>query len=213
MSPSAFFRLCAHIQLMPVLESGEETLVGGQAVVEGVMMRAPHSYCVAVRKPGGEIVTEEMPLARMSEKYKIFRYPVFRGVGTLCQALQLGYRATRFSATMALDDPKLAAAAQPAAPAAKEIPGWAFAGPRWSSRRRSSFSLTSMCRYFWLRSLKKSIRPWPATFTKPWPMAASAWRFFWACCTGFRASRTSAACSNIMAPSTRWCSITNRAKP
>ncbi|MGO9259231.1 MAG: DUF1385 domain-containing protein [Bryobacteraceae bacterium] len=114
---------------MPVLESGEETLVGGQAVVEGVMMRAPHSYCVAVRKPGGEIVTEEMPLARMSEKYKIFRYPVFRGVGTLCQALQLGYRATRFSATMALDDPKLAAEAQPAAPAAKEIPGWAFAGP------------------------------------------------------------------------------------
>ena len=40
---------------MPVLESGEETLVGGQAVMEGVMMRAPHSYCVAVRKPNGEI--------------------------------------------------------------------------------------------------------------------------------------------------------------
>ena len=81
MSPSSFFRLCAHIQLLPVLQSGEETLVGGQAVVEGVMMRAPHSYCVAVRKPSGEIVTEEMPLARMSEKYKIFRYPVFRGIG------------------------------------------------------------------------------------------------------------------------------------
>ncbi|HTX34897.1 MAG TPA: DUF1385 domain-containing protein [Bryobacteraceae bacterium] len=116
---------------MPVLESGEETLVGGQAVVEGVMMRAPHSYCVAVRKPSGEIVTEELPLARMSEKYKIFRYPVFRGVGTLCQALQLGYRATRFSATMALDDPKLAAerAESKGQPAAKEIPAWAFAGP------------------------------------------------------------------------------------
>ena len=68
---------------MPILESGEETLVGGQAVMEGVMMRAPHSYCVAVRKPSGEIVTEEMPLARMSEMYKIFKYPVFRGLGTL----------------------------------------------------------------------------------------------------------------------------------
>ncbi len=45
LSPSDFFRLAAHIQLMPVLESGEETLVGGQAVIEGVMMRAPHSYC------------------------------------------------------------------------------------------------------------------------------------------------------------------------
>ncbi len=43
-------RLAAHIQMLPVLESGEETLVGGQAVMEGVMMRAPHSYCVAVRK-------------------------------------------------------------------------------------------------------------------------------------------------------------------
>lgn len=43
------------------MENGEETLVGGQAVMEGVMMRAPHSYCVAVRKPSGEVVTEEMP--------------------------------------------------------------------------------------------------------------------------------------------------------
>jgi len=53
-------RLFAHVQMLPILESGEETLVGGQAVMEGVMMRAPHSYCVAVRKPSGEIVTEEM---------------------------------------------------------------------------------------------------------------------------------------------------------
>jgi len=53
--------------MLPVLESGEETLVGGQAVMEGVMMRAPHSYCVAVRKPNGEIVTEEQAIPRMSE--------------------------------------------------------------------------------------------------------------------------------------------------
>jgi uncharacterized protein YqhQ len=99
-------------------------------VVEGVMMRAPHSYCVAVRKPSGEIVTEQLPLPRMSEKYKIFRYPVFRGIGTLCQALQLGYKATRFSATMALDDPKLAAeAAAKGRPAPKDAPAWAFIGP------------------------------------------------------------------------------------
>src|ERR1700709_97099 len=88
-----FLRLSAHVQMLPILEGGEETLVGGQAVMEGVMMRAPHSYCVAVRKPNGEIVTEEMPLARMSEQYKIFKYPVFRGLGTLYQALKLGGRA------------------------------------------------------------------------------------------------------------------------
>ena len=52
---------------MPVLENGEETtLVGGQAVMEGVMMRAPHSYCVAVRKANGEIVTEQKPLPKIS---------------------------------------------------------------------------------------------------------------------------------------------------
>src|SRR5712671_2568340 len=81
----SFLRLSAHIQLMPVLENGEEILVGGQAVMEGVMMRAPHSYCVAVRKPSGEVVTEEARLERMSEMYKIFKLPVFRGLGTLGQ--------------------------------------------------------------------------------------------------------------------------------
>ncbi|HEY2844004.1 MAG TPA: DUF1385 domain-containing protein, partial [Bryobacteraceae bacterium] len=78
---------------MPILEGGEEILVGGQAVMEGVMMRAPHSYCVAVRKPDGQLVTEEHSIQRMSEKYPIFKLPVFRGVGTLVQAMQLGVRA------------------------------------------------------------------------------------------------------------------------
>ncbi len=124
-SPSTFFRFCAHMQMLPILESGEETLVGGQAVMEGVMMRAPHSYCVAVRKPTGEVVTDEMPLARMSERYKIFRYPVFRGLGTLYQALKLGGRALKFSAAAALDDPSRPAGKEPP----KELPGWAMAGP------------------------------------------------------------------------------------
>ncbi len=106
MSLRAYFRLFTQIQLMPIMENGEEILVGGQAVLEGVMMRAPHSYCVAVRKPDGEIVTEEAPLARMSEKYKIFKYPVFRGVGTLWQAMTLGLRALRFSSNVALQDPQ-----------------------------------------------------------------------------------------------------------
>src|SRR5690348_9399706 len=113
------------MQLMPILESGEETLVGGQAVMEGVMMRAPHSYCVAVRKPNGQVVTEELPLARMSEQYKIFRYPIFRGIGTLYQALKLGGRALKFSAAAALDDPALNGGKE----APKEVPGWALAGP------------------------------------------------------------------------------------
>ena len=72
--------------------------------MEGVMMRAPHSYCVAVRKPNGEIVTEEMPLPRMSDKHKIFKYPIFRGIGTLFQAMSLGMKALKFSADVSLEE-------------------------------------------------------------------------------------------------------------
>jgi uncharacterized protein YqhQ len=78
---------------------------------------------VAVRKPDGEIVTEEAPLARMSEKHKIFKYPVIRGVGTLWQAMTLGLRALRFSTNVLLQDPDQAAAKEPP----KEIPAWAMA--------------------------------------------------------------------------------------
>jgi uncharacterized protein YqhQ len=100
-------RLQAHLQMLPILESGEEpTLVGGQAVMEGVMMRAPHSYCVAVRKSSGELITEEQPIPRMSEKYPIFKYPVLRGLGTLGQAMQLGFKSLMFSANAMLDESK-----------------------------------------------------------------------------------------------------------
>ncbi len=90
--------------MLPVLESGEETLIGGQAVMEGVMMRAPHSYCVAVRKANGELTTEEHPVHRMSEKYPIFRWPILRGLGTLGQAMTLGIKALKFSANASLDE-------------------------------------------------------------------------------------------------------------
>ena len=101
---SDFVRLFTHTQLLPILENGEETtLVGGQAVMEGVMMRSPHSYCVAVRKPDGQIVTEESPLEKLSDRYPAFKLPVLRGLGTLGQAMWLGMKALRFSATCALE--------------------------------------------------------------------------------------------------------------
>jgi uncharacterized protein YqhQ len=99
-----FLRIAAHAQLMPALESGEETLVGGQAVVEGVMMRAPHSYCVAVRKPDGQIVCQEEVIQRPSEKHTVFSYPIIRGLGTLGQAMSLGIRALKFSANAAMPE-------------------------------------------------------------------------------------------------------------
>jgi len=119
MNIARFLRMSAHLQLMPVLESGEETLVGGQAVMEGVMMRAPHSYCVAVRKPSGEIVTEDQPIERMSEKYPLFKKPILRGLGMLGQAMTLGYRALKFSANAALDDGSVKEGQKPA-----ELSSW-----------------------------------------------------------------------------------------
>jgi uncharacterized protein YqhQ len=116
-SPRTFLRFFSHTQLLPILESGEETLVGGQAVMEGVMMRAPHSYCVAVRKPDGEIVTEELAIPRMSEQNKIWKWPVLRGLGTLGQAMSLGFKAMRFSMANAL--------AEEGEEKPKEVPAWA----------------------------------------------------------------------------------------
>lgn len=123
-----FFRLAAHTQMLPVLESGEETLVGGQAVMEGVMMRAPHSYAVAVRRPDGEVVIDERPLPKLSDKYPAFRLPILRGVGTLGQAMALGVKALRFSADVAVQAESGAAAhANGEARKPAEIPGWLMA--------------------------------------------------------------------------------------
>jgi uncharacterized protein YqhQ len=99
-----YLRFLAVVQLLPALESGEETLVGGQAVLEGVMMRSPHAWAIACRKPSGEVVTMSEPLERPSEKHKWMAWPVVRGVMTLGYAMNLGYRALRFSANVAIED-------------------------------------------------------------------------------------------------------------
>jgi len=122
LSIRSFLRFSAHIQMLPVLESGEETLVGGQAVMEGVMMRAPHSYCVAVRKANGEIATEQNPLPRLSEKYPIFKLPILRGLGTLGHAMGLGIKALRFSLNVSLAD------MGPAGEKPLELSGWMMTG-------------------------------------------------------------------------------------
>jgi uncharacterized protein YqhQ len=97
-------RFLVAVQLLPALESGEETLVGGQAVLEGVMMRSPHAWAIACRKPSGEVVTMSEPLARPSEKHKWMAWPIVRGVMTLGYAMSLGYRALRFSANVAIEE-------------------------------------------------------------------------------------------------------------
>jgi uncharacterized protein YqhQ len=99
-------RRVARLALLPLLQAGQEALMGGQAVIEGVMMRAPHSFAVAVRRPGGSIAVTRDFLERPSEKHPWLKYPVLRGLGTLGQALALGIRALRYSAEQALEDPE-----------------------------------------------------------------------------------------------------------
>jgi uncharacterized protein YqhQ len=95
-------RFFVSLQLLPALESGEETLVGGQAVVEGVMMRSPHAWAIAIRKPDGQITTHSQTLVRPSEKRKWLGWPFIRGIATLGQAMKLGFVASKFSLDVGL---------------------------------------------------------------------------------------------------------------
>lgn len=78
----------------------DQIIVGGQAVIEGVMMRAPHSYAVAVRRPDGQIVSKSERLPVLSEKYPLLKLPILRGSAVLIQSMVLGIKALNFSANV-----------------------------------------------------------------------------------------------------------------
>lgn len=75
--------------------------VGGQAVMEGIMMKSPLRSVLAVRKPDGEIVTEEMATTSVREKYKILRIPVLRGCVAFVESMVVGYKSLMRSAELA----------------------------------------------------------------------------------------------------------------
>src|SRR5881392_4481773 len=77
------------------------TTVGGQAVLEGVMMRGPSNWAVAVRKPDGEIAQVHQPIASPMARHRIWRLPVIRGVIALGESLAIGFRALAISANYA----------------------------------------------------------------------------------------------------------------
>jgi uncharacterized protein YqhQ len=87
-------------------KKGEQLRVGGQAVIEGVMMRSPNSMAVAVRKPNGEIVVKRKGLTFFSEKRFLSKLPLARGVMALLSALILGMEALNYSANQVLDEEK-----------------------------------------------------------------------------------------------------------
>ena len=78
-----------------------DLIVGGQAVIEGVMMRTPNAYAIAVRKADGTIVNTAAKLPRLSDKYPLLKLPVVRGGAVLVQSMGLGIKALNYSANEA----------------------------------------------------------------------------------------------------------------
>jgi len=90
--------------------------VGGQAIIEGVMMRSKQKISWAVRKPNGDTAVERFPFISLSKQYKILAFPVLRGAINLYESLKVGFKALTRSAQIAADEPEQ----KPGAGGAKE---------------------------------------------------------------------------------------------
>ena len=92
--------------------------IGGQAVLEGVMMRAPRSLAIAVRRPSGDISVKSETVVPLSERFPIVKLPIVRGAVALFSSLIIGIKALNFSANEALaeEDEK------------EELSDWAIGG-------------------------------------------------------------------------------------
>ena len=77
---------------------------GGQAVIEGVMMRGPKTRSVAVRKPDKTIAIDRREMSSVAERYRFFKWPGIRGVVSLFESLILGIEALSYSANQAVDE-------------------------------------------------------------------------------------------------------------
>ena len=78
--------------------------IGGQAVIEGVMMRSPSMVATAVRRPDGTIAVQKAPFVSLSRRLKLLGWPLFRGAVALIESMQLGIAALGFSAEQASGD-------------------------------------------------------------------------------------------------------------
>jgi len=78
--------------------------IGGQAVIEGVLIRAPERYSTAVRKPSGEIVVKSCQYVPLSKRKKLFNLPLLRGVLGLYEMLSIGVKSLNFSADLQMTE-------------------------------------------------------------------------------------------------------------
>ncbi len=88
-----------------ILLQSSSMSVGGQAIIEGVMMRSPHSFAIAIRKKDGRILIKEKNWKSLWDKFSILKKPFLRGVLVLIESLWNGIEALTFSAEQASDEP------------------------------------------------------------------------------------------------------------
>src|SRR5918912_4111895 len=85
------------------LRAVRDAPVGGQAVLEGVMMRGVSTWAVAVRRPDGEVDVQSFPLVSWAKRHRVLRWPVIRGVVALAESLSIGFRALAISANAQIE--------------------------------------------------------------------------------------------------------------
>lgn len=98
------------LKRISLLLAKQFTSIGGQAVIEGVMMRSPNAFVVAVRKPNGQIRLRRNQWFGISKKFNFMRKPFFRGIVMLFEAMANGIVALNYSANIAVDEEMKAAA-------------------------------------------------------------------------------------------------------
>jgi uncharacterized protein YqhQ len=108
--------------LSRLLFLAEKINIGGQAVIEGVMMRAPRALAIAVRRPDGEIAVKKEEVIPLSERFPIVKLPVVRGAVALFQSLIVGIKALNFSANEAIAEEDEKSGEK------TELSSWAMAG-------------------------------------------------------------------------------------
>ncbi|HIJ94166.1 MAG TPA: DUF1385 domain-containing protein [Desulfuromonadales bacterium] len=102
--------------------------VGGQAVIEGVMMRAPRSVAIAVRRADGEIVVKKELSVPLSERFPIVKLPILRGAVALFTSLIIGIKALNFSANESMTEDEKEKEKSEGKESGSELSSWAMAG-------------------------------------------------------------------------------------
>lgn len=97
-------KLKSLLQKMALLLSKQYASIGGQAVIEGVMMRSPNAFVVAVRRPDGSIRLRRDQWFGLSKKLSIFKKPFLRGVLVLIETMANGVVSLNYSANIAMDE-------------------------------------------------------------------------------------------------------------